>query len=124
MKLYSLSSKLDFGEYSGKTLKEVFIKDPEYIEECILENPSFCFNPSNIDSLEDMNADFVFSEEAVEKLEEKYDIYEEEENDIDEMDSFSDEDLKNLGIMGDGMDDDDFDDFGGDGGFYDDNYGY
>ena len=49
MKLYSLNSKLDFGEYSGKTLKDVFDKDPDYIEECILENPSFCFNPSIID---------------------------------------------------------------------------
>ncbi len=123
MKLYSLNSKLDFGEYSGRTLKDVFDKDPDYVEECILENPSFCFNPSIIDALEDMKAEFIFSEEAVEKLEEKYDIYEEEENDIEEMDSFSDEDIKNLGIMGEDGDDD-FDDPGSDGGFYDDGYNY
>ena len=123
MKLYSSNSKLDFGDYSGKTLKDVFMKDPEYIEECILENPVFCFNPSNIDALEDMSEDFAFSEEAVERLEEKYDIYEEEENDVDDMDDFSDDDLKNLGIMDDDIDDD-FDDFGNDGGFYDDNFGY
>ena len=124
MRLYSLNSKLDFGEYSGKTLKDVFVKDPEYVEECILENPSFCFNPSIIDALEDINPEFIFSEEAVEKIEEKYDIYEEEENDVEEMDNFNDEDLKNLGIMGDSSDDDDFDDFGNDGGFYDDGYNY
>lgn len=122
MKLYSLSSKLDFGDYKGKTLKEVFTKDPDYIEECILDNPTFCFNPSNIDALEDMHPEFAFSEEAVEKLDEKYDTYEDQENNFDDMENFSPEDLKNLGISDDLDDFNDFDDDGG--GFYDDSYGY
>jgi hypothetical protein len=122
MKLYSLSTKLDFGDYAGKTLKDVFIKDPEYIEECILEIPTFCFNPNNVDALEDLHDKFAFSDEAVEKLESKYDIYEEEENSFDEMDNFSEADLKNLGIVDDIDDDDDFSDGGA--GFYDDGFGY
>jgi hypothetical protein len=122
MKLYSLSSKLDFGDYKGKTLKEVFTEDPDYIEECILDNPTFCFNPSNIDALEDMHQEFAFSEEAVEKLEEKYDTYEEQENNFEDMENFSPEDLKNFGISDDLDDFDDFDDDSG--GYYDDGYGY
>lgn len=123
MKLYSLSSKLDFGEYKGKTLKEVFMKDPEFVEECILDNSSFCFNPSNIDTLEEMHPEFAFSEEAVEKLDEKFDTYEEQENNFEDMDDFSPEDMKNLGISDDLNDDyDDYDDDPG--GFYDDSFGY
>jgi hypothetical protein len=36
MKLYSLNTKLDFGDFKGQTLKDVFMNDPEYIETCIL----------------------------------------------------------------------------------------
>ena len=122
MKLYNLNSKLDFGEYKGKSLSDVFKKDPEYIEECVFEEAGFCFNPSIVDALEDLHPDFAFSEEAVEKLENKFDIYEEEEeNSYDELENFSDADLKNLGIMDD-LDDDD--DYGDSGGFYDYGYGY
>lgn len=120
MKLYNLNSKLDFGEYRQETLKEIFLKDPEYIEECILDIPTFCFNPGSIDTLEDMHPEFSFSEEAVNKLDEKYDIYEDEENNFDDMENFSEEDLKNFGIM----EDDDFDGFDNPGDFYEDNFGY
>jgi hypothetical protein len=119
MKLYSLNSKLDFGDHKGKTLREVFLKDPEYIQECVLEHPTFCFNPSNVDALEDLHTDFSFSDASMEKLDEKYEIYEEEENEFED-EKFSDDDLKNLGIMDDF--DDEYDDIGEGGGFYDDNY--
>jgi hypothetical protein len=126
MKLYSLSSKLDFGEFKGQTLKEVFLKDPEYIETCILDNPTFCFNENTLEKLEDMHPEFVFSDEAAEKLEEKYEIYEEEENEFDEAENFPNDDIKNLGVV-DNPVDDDYDDFGsGGGGYYDDSdrFGY
>lgn len=121
--MYSLNSKLDFGEYSGESLKDVFKKDPEFIEDCIMDNPNFCFNPDLIEALEDMHDSFAFSEEAVEKLEIKFDSYENEENSFDDMENFTPEDLKNLGISDNFNDDfDDYDDGGGD--FYDDNFGY
>ncbi len=125
MKLYNLSSKLDFGDFKGQSLKDVFVKDPEYIEMCILENPTFCFSDSTLEKLEDMNSEFVFSDEAVEKIGEKYERYEEEENEFDEIEDFSNEDLKNFGIVDDPIEDD-FDDPGGGGGYYDDSdrYGY
>jgi hypothetical protein len=122
MKLYSLSTKLDFGEFKGQSLKDVFMKDPEYIETCILENPTFCFTSHTMEKLEDMKNDFIFSDEAAEKIEEKYQIYEEEENEFDETENFSAEDMKNFGIVDDPMDDD-FDDLGG-GRYYDDSDGY
>ncbi len=119
MKIYSLNSKLDFGEYQGQTLKDVFMKNPDYIEECILDVTSFCFNPSNIETLEDLDNEFAFSQEAVDKLESKFDAYEEQENSFDDLENFIPEDLTNFGI------DDDLDDeFDDGGGFYDDNFGY
>ena len=121
--MYSLNSKLDFGEYKGESLKSVFRKDPDFIEDCILENTNFCFNPDLIETLEDLHDEFAFSEEAVETLEAKFENYENEENSFDEMENFSPDDLKNLGIS-DNLDDDldDYEDAGG--GYYDDSYGY
>ena len=66
MKLYSLNTKLDFGDFKGQTLKDVFMKDPDYIETCILENPVFCFTDNILEKLEDMHDEFAFSDEAVE----------------------------------------------------------
>ncbi|MFW5819747.1 MAG: hypothetical protein ACOCWA_00545 [Bacteroidota bacterium] len=119
MKIYNLNSKLDFGEYKGKTMKEVFIEDPEYIEECILDVSSFCFNPANIETLEDMNDEFAFSQEAVDKLESKFDAYEEQENKFDDVENFIPEDLKDFSFDEDL--DDDYDDPAG---YYEDGYGY
>jgi hypothetical protein len=122
MKLYSLNTKLDFGEYKGQTLKDVFMKDPEYIETCVLENPVFCFTDNIMEKLEDMHEEFAFSDEAVEKLAEKYEIYEDEENSFDEGENFNAEDLKGLGL--DDSFDDDYDEPGGSGGYYDDSDGF
>jgi|GEM_PF-1826309 len=123
MKLYSLNTKLDFGEYKGTTLKDVFIKDPESIEAAILENPNFVFPTNLLEKLEELSDDFVFSDETVEKLHEKYEIYEEEENEFEDFENFSEDDLKNLGIMDDSYGDD-YDDSSDSGGYYDDGYGY
>ena len=123
MKLYSLNTKLDFGEYKGETLRDVFIKDPDFIEATILENPGFVFPENLLEKLEEMHTDFIFSDEAVEKLHDKYEIYEEEENEFEDFESFSEDDLKNLGIMDDSYGDD-YNDPSDSGGYYDDSYGY
>ena len=123
MKLYSLQTKLDFGDYKGEALKDVFLKDPDYIEASILENPNFVFAEALVEKLEEMLENFIFSDEAVEKLHQKYEIYEEEENEFDDVDNFSEDDLKNMGIMDDSYGDE-YDEFGDGGGLYDDNYGY
>lgn len=123
LKLYNLSSKLDFGEYSGQSLKEVFKKDPDYIEDCIMDEASFCFNPDNIEILEDLHPEFTFLEESIEKLESKFEAYENEENSFEDMENFSTEDLKNMGIN-DNLSDDfnNLDD--GVGGYYEDEHGF
>ncbi len=123
MKLYSLNTKLDFGEYKGQSLKDVFMKDPDYVESCIIENPVFCFTDNIMEKLEDMHDEFAFSDEAVEKLAEKYEIYEEEENQFDEGDNLNPDDLKGLGIVDDSFDDD-YDEPGSSAGFYDDSDGF
>jgi hypothetical protein len=119
MKIYNLNSKLDFGEHKGKTLKEAFMQDPEYIEECILDVASFCFNPSNIATLEGLDDEFAFSQEAVDELESKFDAYEEQENSFDDIETFIREDIRDIGF-----DDDPDDDFDDGQGYYDDGFGY
>jgi hypothetical protein len=123
MKLYSLNTKLDFGDFKGEALKDVFLKDPDYIEANIMENPNFVFAEALIEKLEEIHDDFIFSDEAVEKLKEKYEIYEEEENEFDDVENFSEDDLKNMGIVDDNYGDE-YDDFGEGGGYYDDGFGY
>ena len=123
MKLYSLSTKLDFGDYKGEALKDVFLKDPEYVEVCILDVPNFVFPTTILDKLEEINDEFNFSDEALEKLHDKYEIYEEEENEFDDFDNFSENDLKNMGIVDENYGDD-YDDLGDSGGYYDEGYGY
>ena len=123
MKLYSLNSKLDFGDYKGEALKDVFVKDPEYIEATIMENPNFVFAEATIEKLEELHENFVFSDEVVEKIQEKYEIYEEEENEFDDFENFSEDDLKNMGIVDESYGDE-YDDPGDSSSFYDDSYGY
>ena len=123
MKLYSLNSRIDFGEYDGEMLKEVFMKEPGFIEMAIMEYPDFVFPEVLIEKLEEMHGDFVFSDAAVEKLQEKYEAYEDKENEFDDFEDFSEDDLKNMGIMDDSFSDD-YDDSGDSGGYYDDGYGY
>lgn len=123
MKLYNLQSLLDFGQYSGQSLKEVFLKNPEYVEDCIFDVPNFCFNPDHIETLEDLDPDFTFSDEAFNKLESKYESFENEENNFDDIDSFNSDDLINLGISDKFSDE--FEDIGDDdGGFYEDDYSF
>jgi len=117
MKIYDLETTFDFGEFKGKALKDVFANDPEYVEECILDIPDFCIDPSNIDSLEDLHPEFAFSEEAVEKLEQRFEAFNSEEIEPDRFENFNLEDLSDIGIEDL---DDDFDDLSGEVDYYDD----
>jgi hypothetical protein len=51
MKAYILPDKLDFGKYKGETLKEVFIKDPYYIQWCMAEMNNFVITEKTIEFL-------------------------------------------------------------------------
>ncbi len=113
MKFYDIDTEFTFGKYEGKTIKEVFEKDPKYIDFCLNNIDEFYVSPSVLKELksisnkvnlsldDDQDDDILdsFYEDA-----EEVDEFE-EEIDADNFD-WEDEDL--------GFDDDDleaFDDF-------------
>ncbi len=65
MKFYYLDTKFTSGRYKGQTLEEVFEKDPEYIENTLLEDDNFLITEEVLDELQGVNPNFSFSDEAI-----------------------------------------------------------
>jgi hypothetical protein len=119
MKFYDVDSEFTFGKYEGKTLKEVFEKDPKYIDFCFNNIDEFYVSPTVLKELksgsskiaapiEDVEEDDVldsFFEDAeeVDDFEEEV-VVEEFEWDDDDLNFDDDDDLDNF----DDFDDDDF----------------
>ena len=71
MKLYYLFDELEFGKYAGMPLREVFKKDPAYIDICLCERKeNFSILFSDMVKLNELNPDFTFSTEAIENAKE------------------------------------------------------
>ena len=62
--VFELNTTLDFGKYKGKTVKEVFISDPGYIDWALRENAFFRVNESIFKYFQIIRPDFKFSEKA------------------------------------------------------------
>ena len=82
MKLYSLRSEFTFGKYEGKTLREVLDFDPSYIDWCSIHLDHFCICDEDIDYINSIFPGFPISEEGRKKLNQKYEIWEKEQNEI------------------------------------------
>ncbi len=64
MRFYNIDSSLSFGQYQGKTLKEVARIDPGYLEYCALEVSQFYLTDELVEELENIAGDFSLSPEA------------------------------------------------------------
>jgi len=62
--VFELNTTLEFGKYKGKTVKEVFISDPGYIEWALSVNAFFRVNESIFKLFQIIRPDFKFSEKA------------------------------------------------------------
>ncbi|NOU47552.1 MAG: hypothetical protein HOO86_10885 [Bacteroidales bacterium] len=80
MKFYDVESEFSFGKYEGKTLQEVFEKDPKYIDFCFNNYDEFYVSPDVMKELRNLNL-----QAASPVLDDTDDL-----ND-DELDSFFDE---------------------------------
>jgi len=80
MKFYDVESEFSFGKYEGKTLQEVFEKDPKYIDFCFNNYDEFYVSPDVMKELRNLNI-----KTASPVLDDTDDL-----ND-DELDSFFDE---------------------------------
>lgn len=84
MEFYELDTEFTFGKYQGKTLEEVFEIDPAFIDYCLINHEHFNLSDDILEELKELNPDFQFSEEALDKREDKFAKW--EEGDGDEVD--------------------------------------
>jgi hypothetical protein len=89
MKFYYLDTKFTSGRYKGQTLEEVFEKDPEYIENALLEDDNFLITEEVLDELQGVNPNFSFSDEAIGRRDGKEKQFDANNDDGD--DEFADE---------------------------------
>ncbi|MCK9291141.1 MAG: hypothetical protein WCR58_11395 [Bacteroidales bacterium] len=110
MKFYDIDSEFTFGKYEGKTIREVFEKDPNYIEFCFNNIDEFYVSPEVMKELRQINPRYT-GPSLQEMDDDVLDSYLEEIGELDELgDAYAeDEDFnwedEDIEI------DDDFDDF-------------
>ncbi|MDR2651083.1 MAG: hypothetical protein LBC68_02035 [Prevotellaceae bacterium] len=107
MKFYDIDTKFDFGKYTGKTLQEVLEIQPSYINWCIINLTHFYISEDVIDEIKSIKPDFTLSEEELQKLDNKYDTWNEQEIDkYDKHTYYSDDydwDRETFDALTDGM---------------------
>lgn len=64
MSNHILTTTFNFGKYRGQTLKEVYFKDPQYVDWCMANHESFCLNSKTLEYLRNIRSHF-FSKEAL-----------------------------------------------------------
>lgn len=118
MKFYDVDSEFTFGKYEGKTIKEVFEKDPKYIDFCYNNIDEFYVSPSVLkdlkaggkmptspaDETDDVLDSFFEDAEEVDDFEPEIDEDEEFDWDDDDLNLIDDDDFENF----DDFDDDDY----------------
>lgn len=80
MKFYSLDTEFTFGKFKGRTLKEVIDIHPYYLEWCLLNLDHFFLSDETIESIKQIKPDFMLSETASRKRQEKYQAWEQEQS--------------------------------------------
>ncbi|MCE1202130.1 MAG: hypothetical protein LWX09_08545 [Bacteroidia bacterium] len=118
MKFYDLDSVFTFGKYEGKTIKEVFERDPKYIDFCFNNIDEFYVSPEVMRELRAMNLAEITEPTSLESFDdemldaylddatEELDGFDESVLDDDEEPRWDDEEDYDLGF-----DDDDFESY-------------
>jgi hypothetical protein len=121
MKFYELDTEFTFGKYEGKTLKDIINDDQSYIDWCINNLEHFYISNDVIEKLKLIKPDFSISEETQNHLNEKYETWENEQDEDYEEDDYYERDDRdyerdNFDALTDGQygSYDDFIDNGGD----------
>jgi hypothetical protein len=115
MKFYDVESEFSFGKYEGKTLQEVFEKDPKYIDFCFNNYDEFYVSPDVMKELRNLNLQAVSPalEDADDLNDDELDSFFDEVEEVNdfEPENFNEEELdwENDDISG--ITDDDFESF-------------
>ena len=92
MKFYDLNSVISFGKFEGKTIREVADAQPSYLEWCSINLDHFFINQDIVEELKENNPSFSFSKEAQDRLAEKYEAWEIEQDDSTAYESYDEYD--------------------------------
>ncbi len=92
MEFFDLETEFTSGKYKGKTLEEVFGKDPKFVENALLNDDAFNISDETLVLLTEINPKFTFSEEALDSREEKFDKWDNANGDED--DDYYDDDFE------------------------------
>lgn len=85
MKFYTLDTEFTFGKFQGKTVRQVIDNQPSYLDWCSLNLDHFYISNEVIEEIKGVIPDFKLSDEGVAKLNDKYEVWEnEQENDYDD----------------------------------------
>lgn len=111
MKFYDVDTEFTFGKYEGKTLAEVFQKDPKYIDYCFNNIDEFYVSPDVLKELRSLDPGYT-APSINEMDDETLDSFFDEVEELDEVDesSFDDEEFSwdDEDVL---LSDDSFDDF-------------
>ncbi|WP_433896561.1 hypothetical protein [Sphingobacterium mizutaii] len=89
MKFYTLDTEFTFGKFQGNTLRQVIDIQPSYLDWCSLNLDHFYMSNEVIEEIKGVIPDFKLSDEGVAKLNDKYEVWEnEQENDYDDYDDY------------------------------------
>ena len=88
MKFYDLNTVLNFGKFKNKTIQEMAGIQPSYLDWCAINLEDFYIDKEEIEALKEAYPGFSFSEDAKGKLAEKYEVWENEQEDYLDYDSF------------------------------------
>jgi len=93
MKFYDVDTEFTFGKYEGKTIREVFERDPKYIDFCFNNIDEFYVSPAVMRELKEMNPKFSMPAETDMDDDDMLEAYLEDAEEIDDFEqNFKEED--------------------------------
>lgn len=92
MKMYNLETEFTFGKFEGSTVRQIIDLQHSYLDWCAINLDHFYISETVIEEIKKIKPDFSLSEEGQQKLNEKYEKWEhEQENDYDDRDDYEDQ---------------------------------
>lgn len=79
MKFYNLDTEFTFGKFQGNTVRQVIDIQSSYLDWCALNLDHFYISDEVIEKIKSIKPDFKLSDEGIKKLNEKYEVWESEQ---------------------------------------------
>ena len=91
MKFYNLDTKFTYGKHEGKTVRQIVDIQPSYLDWCAINLDHFYMTEYVIEEIKEIKSDFVLSTEGLQKLDDKFSTWEEEQvaNEVYDEDDLS-----------------------------------